>query len=250
MSKVIFQDLRGKKVLITGASSGIGLESVKQFLNQGAICYGQYNSNQKPIFKFKEEHPEKFFSGSFDLSNEEDCVSMVREAKEKMGGIDTLVHSAGIWTDGAIRSIDRDTLEEIFKVNTFSSYYLARECSNVMKRGSIIFVGSTAGERGEPYHSHYAGSKGAVQSLVYSIAQELAPSIRVNIVSPGWVRTPMSEKTLNEKEEEIIKNIPLKRVAESEDVVYGIMFFASDVSCHYTGVDLCCSGGALLPLPR
>jgi len=119
MSKVIFQDLRGKKVLITGASSGIGLESVKQFLNQGAICYGQYNSNQKPIFKFKEEHPEKFFSGSFDLSNEEDCVSMVREAKEKMGGIDTLVHSAGIWTDGAIRSIDRDTLEEIFKVNTF-----------------------------------------------------------------------------------------------------------------------------------
>ena len=86
--------------------------------------------------------------------------------------------------------------------------------------------------------------------MVYSLAQELAPSIRVNLVSPGWVRTPMSTETFKLKESAIVSAIPLRRVAESEDVAAAILFLASDVSRHLTGVDICCSGGALLPMPR
>ena len=193
---------------------------------------------------------QNLFYGSYDLSEEDGCIRLIKEAGKIFENIDILVHSAGIWNDGPIMSISKDVLENIFKTNTFSSYYLVREVLKFMKKGSIVLVGSTAGERGEPYHSHYAGSKGALQSFVFSIAQELAPNIRVNLISPGWVRTPMSEEALKQKEGDIIKNIPLKRVAESDDVVNGILFLSSEVSKHYTGIDLCCSGGALLPMPR
>jgi len=249
MTFPLFSDLAGKRVIVTGASSGIGLCAAEAFLMQGATVFGQYNRNSKPLVSLKVAHQAlNYFQA--DLSEESGCVALVREGVREMGGLDIIVHSAGIWNDGPIKTISREVLENIFRVNTFSSYFLAREASNAIKKGSIIFVGSTAGERGEPGHSHYAGSKGAIQSLVYSIAQELAPEIRVNVVSPGWVRTPMSEDTLKIKEPAIIAPIPLKRVAESEDVVNGILFLASEAGRHYTGVDLCCSGGALLPMPR
>jgi 3-oxoacyl-[acyl-carrier protein] reductase len=185
-----------------------------------------------------------------DLATEEGCISAVGEAADRMGGLDTLVHSAGIWTPGPIRELSQETLETMFKTNTFSSYYLAREAVRRMTRGNLLFIGSTAGQRGEPGHSHYAGSKGAVQSLVASLAQEVAPEIRVNLVSPGWVRTPMSQSALETRESSIVNVVPLKRVAEAEDVAAACLFLASDVSRHLTGVDLCCSGGALLPMPR
>lgn len=119
-----------------------------------------------------------------------------------------------------------------------------------MEGGSLVFIGSTAGQRGEPGHSHYAGSKGAVQSLVYSLAQELAPAVRVNLVSPGWVRTPMAKEALDARGEAICRAVPLNRVAEAADVAAAVLFLASDVSRHLTGVDLSCSGGSLLPMPR
>jgi 3-oxoacyl-[acyl-carrier protein] reductase len=249
MTLVSYSDLKGKRIIVTGSSSGIGLCAAEEFLKQGAVVFGHFNRNPKPLEALRTKYQKLNFCQA-DLAEESGCVDLVNAGLKQMGGLDVIIHSAGIWNDGPIKSISKETLEHLFKVNTFSSYYLAREASNRIEKGSIIFVGSTAGERGEPFHSHYAGSKGAIQSLVYSIAQELAPNIRVNVVSPGWVRTPMSEETLKIKEAAIIAPIPLKRVAESEDVVNGIMFLASDAGRHYTGVDLCCSGGALLPMPR
>jgi 3-oxoacyl-[acyl-carrier protein] reductase len=140
----------------------------------------------------------------------------------------------------------------MFRTNTFSAYYLAREAARVMKRGSMVFIGSTAGQRGEPGHAHYAGSKAALWGLVQSLAQELAPQVRVNLVSPGWVRTPMSEDELAipSKLDRIVEAVPLRRIAEAKDVASAVLFLADDRQCHVTGVDLPVSGGALLPLPR
>jgi 3-oxoacyl-[acyl-carrier protein] reductase len=245
-----YDDLKGMRVLVTGASSGIGLACAEALAGAGSLVAAHYRGQRPPVAALAEAHPGSVYPVGADLSTEEGCVEACAAASAAMGGLDGLVHSAGIWNDGPIRELSRQTLETMFRVNAFSSYYLAREASRLMRRGSLVYIGSTAGQRGEPGHSHYAGSKGAVQSMVASLAQELAPAIRVNLVSPGWVRTPMSEEALNQREEAIVAVVPLKRVAEAEDVADAVLFLLSGASRHLTGVDLCCSGGALLPMPR
>ncbi|MFT3915592.1 MAG: SDR family oxidoreductase [Anaeromyxobacteraceae bacterium] len=141
----------------------------------------------------------------------------------------------------------------MFRVNTFSAFYLVRELFPFLgqqRRGSVIFIGSTAGQRGEAAHGHYAATKGALQSLAMSLAVELAPRTRVNMVSPGWVRTPMAEAELKEIGADIAGALPNQRVAEVDDVVHAVLYLASEASGHLVGEDLGVSGGALLVVPR
>jgi len=159
------------------------------------------------------------------------------------------VHSAGIYNSGPIASISAAALEEMFRVNAFSAFYLVRELLPLGLR-NVVLIGSTAGQRGEPGHSHYAASKGAVQSMMMSIAVELAPQTRVNLVSPGWVRTAMAEESLKRIGPAMIPTLPNRRVAEVDDVVNAALWLASDASSHCIGQDLCVSGGALLVVPR
>ncbi len=238
-----------RRVVVTGASSGIGLACARAFLAAGDEVVGHFRTGGSVVDALVREFGDDRVRGiGADLSAEDGCVALMRAA----GPVDVLVHSAGIWNDGAIGSLNRDTLETMFRINAFSAYYLSREAVRTMRRGSLIFIGSTAGERGEPGHSHYAGSKAALWGMVQSLAQELAPGIRVNLVSPGWVRTPMSEPAFAEpgRLERIVASVPLRRIAEPEDCSSAVLFLADDRQCHLTGVDLPVSGGALLPMPR
>ncbi len=238
-----------RRVIVTGASSGIGLACARAFLAEGATVVAHCRKGRTVVEDLRTAFgPDRVVPVPADLAKEEGCTALIRTA----GAFDVLVHSAGIWNDGEIRTLTAEKLEAMFRTNTFSAYYLARESARVMKKGSMIFVGSTAGQRGEPGHSHYAGSKAALWGLVQSLAQELAPEIRVNLVSPGWVDTPMSEEEFRQpgKLDRIINGIPLRRVAEAEDVAAAVFFLADERQRHLTGVDLPVSGGALLPLPR
>ena len=238
-----------RTVLVTGASSGIGLSCARMVLAAGDRVVAQYRRHPRPIEELIAAWGEdKVLPVQADLATEAGCVAAVKRA-----GPDVLVHSAGIWTPGPIRQLTAAVLEEMFRTNTFSAYFLAREAARVMDGGSIVIIGSTAGERGEPGHSHYSGSKAALWGLVQSLAQELAPAIRVNLVSPGWVRTPMSAAALEEdrREERIASNVPLRRIAEPDDVARAVLFLADEAAArHLTGIDLPVSGGALLPMPR
>lgn len=240
--------MSGRVVLVTGAASGIGLACARAFLEQGDLVVGHFRSELKGLYGLQAQFPNRLRFVKADLGTEAGCVS----AFEGIERLDVLVHSAGIWNAGPIRELTAAKLEEMFRVNTFSAYFLAREAARRMERGSMVFIGSTAGQRGEPGHSHYAGSKAALWGLVQSLAQELAPNIRVNLVSPGWVRTPMAEPALAEpgREARIVERIPLRRIAEPEDVASAVLFLADEEQRHITGIDLPVSGGALLPLPR
>jgi 3-oxoacyl-[acyl-carrier protein] reductase len=238
-------------VLVTGASSGIGLECARAMLARGDRVVAQYRTRSSPVNHLAGEFgTERVVPVEADLSSEAGCRECVRGAGDTL---DVLVHSAGIWNDGAIRDMTASRLEEMYRTNTFSAYYLAREALHAMDRGNMVFIGSTAGERGEPGHSHYAGSKAALWGLVQSLAQELAPLIRVNLVSPGWVRTPMAAEALADadRERRIVEGVPLRRIAEAGDVAAAVAFLADDETArHITGVDLPVSGGALLPMSR
>ena len=237
-------------VLVTGASSGIGLACARAFLERGDRVVLHYRRQSEPVERLVDEYgSDRAVAAQADLATEAGCIEVVC----KVPGVDVLVHSAGIWNFAPIVDLKAERLVEMYRTNTFSSYFLAREAARVMRRGSLVFIGSTAGERGEPGHSHYAGSKAALWGLVQSLAQELAPSIRVNLVSPGWVRTPMADPALSEpgREGKIVAEIPLRRIAEPEDVAAAVVFLADDRTArHLTGIDLPVSGGALLPLPR
>ncbi len=238
-----------RTVIVTGASSGIGLACARRFLEGGDRVIAQYRLHPEPVRRLVAEFRDRVQPVAADLGTESGCVTTVEAA----GRPDVLVHSAGIWNHAPIGELDFERLDEMFRVNTYSAFLLAREAAKVMTTGSMAFVGSTAGQRGEPGNAHYAASKSALWGLVQSIAQELAPAVRVNLVSPGWVRTPMAEEALAEgdREARIIAAVPLARIAEAEDVAAAVAFLADDEQArHLTGVDLSVSGGALLPIPR
>ncbi|HET7754575.1 MAG TPA: SDR family oxidoreductase [Anaeromyxobacteraceae bacterium] len=251
-----YSDLASRRVLVTGASSGIGLGVAEALLEQGASVAIQFRANRAPAEALAARFPGRAAVVQADLGDEQGCVDAVRASATSLGGLDGLVHSAGIWSEGAIERMTASKLEEIFRVNTFSAFYLVREALPWLRRrergrGSIVFVGSTAGQRGEPGHSHYAASKGALQSLSMSLAVELAPDVRVNLVSPGWVRTPMAEAELaSDLGRAIEATVPNRRVADVEDVVHAALYLSSEASGHLVGEDLCVSGGALLVVPR
>jgi 3-oxoacyl-[acyl-carrier protein] reductase len=250
---VKYPDLAGRRALVTGGSSGIGRGIAEAFLEQGMAVAIHFRGQRGAAEELASRHPGRAFAVGADLGDERGATSLVRDAARLLGGLDQLVHSAGIWNDGPIDRIQAARLEEIFRVNVFSAFFLVRESLPLLRaggRGNVILIGSTAGQRGEAGHSHYAATKGAIQSLVMSLAVELAPAVRVNLISPGWIRTPMAEEELETIGPLIAGALPNRRVGEIDDCAHAALFLASQASSHLVGQDLCVSGGALLVVPR
>ena len=248
-----YADLAGRAAVVTGGSSGIGHGIAEALLDQGMRVVAHFRGNRAGAEELCRRYPGRAFAIGADLGSEQGCVELARAAREACPDLSVLVHSAGIWNEGPIASLSGPTLEEMFRVNTFSAFYLVRELLPCLRRegkGAVVFIGSTAGQRGEAGHSHYAASKGALQSLALSLAVEIAPAVRVNIVSPGWVRTPMAEETLARIGPALLPSLPNRRVAEVADVAAAVLYLASDASSHLLGQDLGVSGGALLVVPR
>lgn len=248
-----YPDLRGRAAVVTGASSGIGLGIARALLEQGMRVAVHYRGGRASAEALCAQHTGRAFAVRADLGTETGCVTLARDALEKLGGAHVLVHSAGIFNGAPIEEVDAPRLEEMFRVNVFSAFYLVRELASALRasgHGSIVLIGSTAGQRGEEGHSHYAASKGALQSLAMSLAVELAPRIRTNVVSPGWIRTPMAEPALRTIGPVVASTLPNKRLGEIEDVVNAVLYLSSDASSHLLGENLSVSGGALLVIPR
>lgn len=227
------------RYLVTGTTSGIGAAIAADFAASGDIVCGVA---RRPTAIAG------VTSILADLADETDARRAVREAADRMGGLDGIVHSAGIWAPGPIGEVDAARVARMFAVNTFSAFWLLSELSRLPGPAAVVLVGSSAGERGEPSHAAYAASKAALWGLVQSVAQELAPRIRVNLLSPGWVRTPMVDEHLDPATEaRIVAGIPNRRLATVADCAHACRFLLT--ASHVVGVDLPLSGGALLPVP-
>lgn len=237
-----------KTVLITGGTSGIGLAAAKKFLleNYNCVLVGR---NENKFLKIKNELAGNFEFVSADVGKISDCEKILNFAVEKFGGVDILVNSAGIYTEGAITSVDEKIFDEVFRTNVKGTFFMCRAAVEELKKnhGVIVNISSDAGFHGNYFCALYAASKGAVIAFTKSLALELANfSVRVNCVAPGDILTPLTETQLKisgEKISDLEKFYPLGRIGKAEEVAEAIFFLASEKSSFITGEILKIDGG-------
>jgi 3-oxoacyl-[acyl-carrier protein] reductase len=249
-------NLNGRVAIITGASRGIGAATAIAFAKAGISgLLINYNRDRKAAEEVKAEC-ERLGTDALvlraNVSRVAEVDRMIGSAINRFGTIDILVANAGIWKEAPIESMTEREWDETIDVNLKSIYACCRSAAAVMTkkgRGTMILISSTAGQRGEPFHSHYAATKGAIISMTKSLAAELGPrGVTVNCVAPGWVATDMTENAMNDPKQrrKVRELIPLGRVATPEEIAGPILFLASGLASHVNGEVLNVNGGSVL----
>jgi len=248
--------LTGKIAIITGASRGVGAATAIQFAKAGALgLVINYNRDRKAAQEVAVECERLGAQAVLfraDVSRVAAVERLVKTTVDRFGSLDILVANAGIWKGAAIDQMTEREWDETIDVNLKSIYACCRAAARVMikmRRGTMILVSSTAGQRGEPFHSHYAATKGAIIAMTKSLAAELGPrGITVNCVAPGWVATDMTEDALNDPQQrrKIRELIPLGRVASPEEIAGPILFLGSELASHINGEVLNVNGGSVM----
>lgn len=258
--------LAGRRVLVTGGSRGIGRATALLLARAGAsvgIAYRAAEEEARSAVSEAEEAAAAWaraagreaipaaWCHAGDLAREDDVARLFERVDREFGGLDGFVGNAGIWNERSVplEALAPDEWREMMEVNLTSLYLTSRESvARMAEGGALVLLSSTAGQRGEAGHAHYAASKGAILSFTKSLATELGPrGIRVNAVAPGWVDTDMSASVLRGPERDrAVAEIPLGRVATAEDVAGPIAFLLSDLARHITGEVLNVNGGSVL----
>ncbi len=247
-------NLKSKVALITGGSRGIGAACVKLFAEAGADVAFTYQLNTKAADEIVLDcsNNSKVKAYKCDLNSAKEIEETVKNVYSDFLKIDILVNNAGIWKYGQADKMSLQDWEETIRINLTGTFLFTKAVIPSMKKnrfGRIINITSTAGQRGEANHSHYASSKGGVISFTKSLATELGPfNITTNSIAPGWVYTDMTSDELSDKEylSEVERDIPLQRVATAEDIAGPVLFLASELARHINGEILNVNGGSIL----
>jgi 3-oxoacyl-[acyl-carrier protein] reductase len=238
--------LRGKRVLVTGASGGIGSACARAFAAEGAQVVAHYHRGRK-----RAEALGDVQLAQADLTAEEEVERLFKEA----GDLDVCAAVAGVWPseDVPVWELPLERWERTLRENLTITFLTARGFLRGVARrghGSLVLVGSTAGIFGEAGHADYAAAKSAVvQGLLLSLKNEVvrvAPLARVNAVCPGWTASPMTRRELDDPAlvERVTRTMALRKVASPEDVARQVVALASDeVSGHVTGQVVVVAGG-------
>jgi 3-oxoacyl-[acyl-carrier protein] reductase len=245
----------GKVAIVTGSSRGVGRATALRLAEGGCDVAVNYLSNDEEAAKTVSEcmaRGVRAFAVQGDASVESDAKRIVDETIGRLGRLDYLVLNAGIWKGSPISEMTEERWNEVMDTNLKSAWAMSKHSVPEMRkqdRGAIVLVSSTAGQRGEANYSNYAASKGGQISFTKALSTELAPSIRVNCVAPGWIDTAMVRPVFEDEEylERVLNGIPLHRMASTDDVALSICFLLSDWSRHITGEVLNINGGAVLP---
>ena len=239
-------DLTDKVALITGATGGIGISIAKKMKLSGAklILSG---TKKEVLTKLVSELGNDVKSIVTDLGNKEDIISLAKEAEQFFGGIDILVNNAGITADGLLLRMKDEDWDRVIDINLSACMRLTRQVIRGMlkrKYGRVIFISSIVGHTGNAGQSNYAASKSALVGLTKSIAAEVASrGITCNLVAPGFISTPMTDKLSEDQKNNIIKNIPVDRLGDPSDISSGCLYLSSEEASFITGTTLHINGG-------
>jgi 3-oxoacyl-[acyl-carrier protein] reductase len=246
--------LAGRNALVTGGSRGIGRATCDLFGRLGArvaVAYVRDGAAARAAVVEVEAAGSTAVTLEADLAVEGEAERLVARAEDALGPLDVLVASHGIWKRAPIDTMTPAEWDEMLRVNLGSVRALCAEAARRMLprgSGSIVLVASTAGQRGEPFHAHYAAAKGGVIALTKSLGSELGPrGIRVNCVAPGWVTTDMSREALETTAAESVRrSIPRGRPGTPEEIAGPVAFLASDLASYVHGQVLSVNGGAVM----
>ncbi|MCM1399654.1 MAG: 3-oxoacyl-ACP reductase FabG [Clostridium sp.] len=245
--------MEGKVALVTGASRGIGRACAIKLGAEGYQVVVNYNSNDaaaNEVVTLIKEAGGEATAIKADVSNINEVKTLIRETVNTYGQLDVLVNNAGIVKDEFVLMMSEETIDKCLDLNIKGYLYCTQQAVLKMfskKQGVIINVSSVSSKLAVPGQSVYSSTKGAVNSMTATMAKELAPyGIRVNAVAPGFIATDMVDQLPEDKKEEYLKDIPLKRFGTAEEVADMVAMLAGPACSYMTGQVIVLDGGLSL----
>jgi 3-oxoacyl-[acyl-carrier protein] reductase len=239
-------DLTGRKALVTGATGGLGGAIARMLHAQGASV-ALSGTRVEALDALAAELGDRAAVTPCDLADRDSVEALVPAAEAKLGGLDILVNNAGVTRDNLFMRLKDEDWDTVIAVNLTAAFRLSRAAVKTMMRrrhGRIVSIGSVVGTAGNPGQGNYAASKAGLIGMSKALAAEVASrSITVNVVSPGFIESPMT-RALNEKQREsILADVPMGRLGVGADVAAAVADLASDEAAYVTGQTLHVNGG-------
>jgi 3-oxoacyl-[acyl-carrier protein] reductase len=239
-------DLTGKTALVTGASGGIGAE-IARALHAAGATVGLSGTRVEPLEALAADLGGRAHVLPCNLSVAEEVEALVKRAAEAMGSVDILVNNAGITRDGLVMRMSDEDWASVLDVNLTSTFRLCRAAIRGMMKarwGRIVNVGSVVGTTGNGGQVNYAASKAGLLGLSKSLAAEVASrGITVNVVSPGFIATAMTDKLNEAQKTAILGAVPAGRMGEPAEIAAAVLYLASQEAAYVTGATLHVNGG-------
>ena len=238
-------NLKDKKVIITGATGGIGKSLVKKFSDHGAKILATGTKEEK-LNNLKKEF-NNILIEKFNLDNHKNIETFIDESSNKLGGIDILINNAGINLDNISIRLTEENWKKVLDINLTATFLMCKFAIKKMlknKAGKIINITSIVGHTGNLGQSNYSASKAGTVAFSKSLAIEYAKkNININCVSPGFIKTEMTDKINEEFKKILISKIPSGDLGTGEDVSNCVAFLASDLSNYINGETIHVNGG-------
>lgn len=239
----------GKVVLVTGSSRGLGAEMIKAFGNRGAQCIVNYISDSAGQNKADAESVAQQLKNPLliecDVTNPERVEAMMKAIGEKFGGLDILINNSGIIRDRTIKKLTSEEFESVVRVNLAGTFNVTQKAGTILRKdGRIVNLSSVSGQMGLFGQANYSSSKAAIIALTKVSAREFArQNITVNAIAPGFIDIGMSKGMPDEVTANFIKQIPLGRLGDAENIVDAALFLCSPMASYITGQVLNVNGG-------
>ena len=242
-------NFENKKILLTGASGGIGKALSEKFIINGAKLIFTSSNNNK-LNELKSLYGEDHSYHLLDLSKKENLMDNVKNITENNKDIDILINNAGITKDNLLLRMSIEQWQEVIDTNLSASFYIIKNVlPNMVKnrKGKILGITSVVALTGNPGQSNYTASKGGMIAMYKSLAIEVAQrNINVNLIAPGFIESPMTNELNDDQKKTIMNKIPMKRFGLPEDIANMALFLTSDHSAYITGQTFHVNGGMLM----
>ncbi|MGX0876153.1 3-oxoacyl-[acyl-carrier protein] reductase [Roseovarius sp. MBR-154] len=239
-------DLTGKCALVTGASGGIGA-AIARALHGAGASVGLSGTRVEPLEALAAELGERAHVLPCNLGDKDAVEALPKQAIAAMGRLDILVNNAGITRDQLFMRMSDDDWQDVLNVNLTSAMRLCRASVRPMMKarwGRIVNIGSVVGTTGNPGQVNYATAKAGLVGMTKSIAHEVASrGITANMVAPGFIATPMTDKLTDEQKAAINGQIPTGRMGAPEEIAAAVLYLASPEAGYVTGATLHVNGG-------